>query len=96
MAQCIKGFSSSILKSVKGYPPRFTKKAHLTIAKGIFDHEFMSAWPNWEDKKYECSTYADHMLLLRRPLNNVYNKYEIIGKYPFLAKEHLNVQLSLF
>ena len=97
MARYIKKFSNPILKSVKDYSPHYnTKNAHLTIAKGISKPKFMNAWRSWENAEYQSSTYADRMLLLRRPFLSVNFKYEIIGDYPFLGKGPLDTQMSLF
>lgn len=95
MVQYIRKFSNPILKCVKDYPPHYTKNAHLTIAKGILENEFIKAWPSWENTTYQSSTNADRLLLLRRPLS-YHNKYEIIGNYPFLGKGALDPQMKLF
>ena len=97
MARYIRKFSNPILKSVKDYRPHYnTKNAHLTIAKGISESEFMNIWRSWKNGKYQSSTKADHILLLRRPFTLVSLKYEIIGNYPFLGKGPLETQMSLF
>jgi 2'-5' RNA ligase len=70
MAQYIKKCFDTVRKSVKEYPFHFnTKIPHLTIAKGILESEFLQAWQSWENAEYQSSTTADHILLLRRPLN---------------------------
>jgi 2'-5' RNA ligase len=97
MARYIRKFCKPILKSVKGYPPRYnTKDAHLTIAKGISELEFLNAWPNWENLEYQSSTIASRILLLRRPFSYANFKYEIVGEYPFLAQGPLDPQTTLF
>lgn len=97
MARYIRKFSNPILKPVKNYPPHYnTKNAHLTIAKGISEPEFMIAWESWKNAEYQSSTNADRIVLLRRPVSFVDFKYEIIGEYPFLGKGPLKTQLSMF
>ena len=97
MARYIRKFSKPILKSVKDYPPYYnTKNAHLTIAKGISELEFMNAWKSWENAQYQSCTNADRILLLRKPFTFGDFKYEIIGEYPFLGKGPLETQMSLF
>ncbi len=96
MVKYIRKFSSPILRPVRNYTPHYTRKAHLTIAKRIFENDFMKVWPNWEKAVYQSSTNADRMLLLRRPLSRGYHKFEQIGDYPFLAKGAINPQMKLF
>ena len=97
MARYIKKFSSPILKSVKDHTPHYnTKNAHLTIAKGIPESEFMKAWRGWENAEYQSTTNAYRILLLRRPSTLVNFKYEIIGDYQFLGSGTLDTQMSLF
>ena len=97
MTQYIREFYKPILKSVKGYPPRYnTKYAHLTIAKGISELEFLKAWPNWENLEYQSSTIANRILLLRRPFTYANLKYEIVGEYPFLGQGLSSPQTTLF
>ncbi|RVU01385.1 hypothetical protein EOD41_05320 [Mucilaginibacter limnophilus] len=97
MAKYIKKFLKPILKSVKYYPPHYnTKNAHLTIAKGIPEFEFLKAWSRWENVEYESSTIANSILLLRRPFASVNFRYDVIGEYPFLQTGPLDTQMSLF
>jgi 2'-5' RNA ligase len=97
MARYIRKFCKPILKSVKDYSPHYnTKDAHLTIAKGISELEFLKAWPNWENLEYQSSTIANRIFLLRRPFTYANFKYEIVGKYPFLGQGPLDPQTTLF
>ncbi len=96
MANYVKKITKPILKSVPGYPPHYTKNAHLTIAKGIFKPEFSKAWTDWENVDYQATTNADGILLLRRPFTAGHVKYEEIGRYSFLGKGILDPQTSLF
>jgi len=97
MVGYIRKFCKPILKSVKDYPPRYnTKDAHLTIAKGISELEFLKAWPNWKNVEYQSSTTANRIFLLRRPFTGANFKYEVIGEYPFLGQGPLDPQTTLF
>ncbi|WP_316805953.1 2'-5' RNA ligase family protein [Pedobacter agri] len=95
--QYIRKFCKPILKSVKNYLPRYnTKNAHLTIVKGISMFDFLKAWPSWENLRYESSTTADRILLLKRPFTEANPNFEIIGEYPFLGQGPLKPQITLF
>jgi len=97
MVRYIRKFCKPILKSVKDNPPHYnTKDAHLTIAKGISELEFLKAWPSWENLAYQSSTIANRILLLKRPFTYANSKYEIVGKYPFLGQGPLDPQIALF
>ncbi len=96
MANYVKKITKPVLKSVPGYPPHYTKNAHLTIAKGILKPEFSKAWPEWKNADYQASTNADGILLLRRPFTRDRLKYEVVGSYPFLGKGIVDTQTSLF
>lgn len=96
MTQYIQKFSTPVLKSIKGYPIHYAKKAHLTIAKGISEPEFMKAWKSWKNIGYKSTTKADHILLLGRPLSDIQHKYEIMDKFPLLGTGMLETQLSIF
>jgi 2'-5' RNA ligase len=97
MVRYIKEFFRPILKSVKDYPPHYnTKNAHLTIAKGMSESEFLSVWQSWENAEYQANTIADHILLLKKPFSHANSKYEIIGDFPLLGKGTPTPQISLF
>jgi len=97
MAKYIRKFLGPIIRSVKDYPPHYTtKKAHLTIAKGILELDFQKAWPSWKNVSYQSSTTAASILLLKRQFSYVNFKYEIVGEYPFLGKGPVYPQIPLF
>jgi 2'-5' RNA ligase len=96
MVNYVKKITKPILKSVPGYPPHYTKNAHLTIAKGILKPEFINAWPDWENVDYHATTNADGILLLRRPFAAEHLKYEEVDYYSFLGKGIIDAQTSLF
>lgn len=97
MTSYISRFLKPVLKSVKGYPPKYnTKNAHLTIAKGISELEFLKVWPKWENLEYTSSTIVNQILLLRRPFTYIRARYELIGRYPFIGNGLLKRQTRLF
>ncbi|MCD0486689.1 2'-5' RNA ligase family protein [Pedobacter sp. MC2016-14] len=97
MAQYIRKFSNPILKSGKSCRSHYNiKDAHLTIAKGILEPDFIKVAESWKNLEYHSSTIADRIVLLRRPFTYVKLKYEKIGTYWFRGEGPLDTQISLF
>ena len=96
LSQNIREFTRSVLKSIKGYPPRFTYKGHITIAKDIPNAIFPKVWESLKNLEYQSSTTASGIVLLKRPFTYLSSSYEVVGNYSFLGKGHFDPQMSLF
>ena len=96
MSQNIREFTRPVLKSINGYPPRFTYKGHITIAKDIPNAIFPKVWESLKNLEYQSSTTASGILLLRRPFTYLSSSYEVVGNYFFLGKGPSETQMSLF
>jgi 2'-5' RNA ligase len=92
----IRKLSKPMLKKIKNYSPVYSLIPHLTIAKGISESSFKEAWPNWQSKSYDASSFTSGMLLLKREISATLKKYESVGFFPFHGLGPMDRQLMLF
>lgn len=92
----IRKSSKPMLRQIKNYSPIYSLTPHLTIAKGISESSFKEAWPNWQTKSYSASSFTSGMLLLRREISTILNKYESVAFFPFQGLGPAARQLTLF
>jgi len=57
----------------------FAWKPHMPIAKGLDEHKFNEAMPEFETKKFEASFITESILLMKR--ESKFSKYEIVKEF---------------
>lgn len=92
----IRKLSKPILKKIKNYSAVYSLVPHLTIAKGISESSFKEAWPSWQSKSYNASSFTSGMLLLKREISATLKKYESVDFFPFHGLGPMDRQLVLF
>lgn len=82
---------NSLLKQRIGLGPSYVDRPHLTIARGMDETQFHSAWKNWNNVRFEDAYVANEMLLIKREVDKKtlapITKYRPVKHFPFLGKK---------
>ncbi|MGV3705699.1 MAG: 2'-5' RNA ligase family protein [Arcticibacter sp.] len=92
----IRRSSKPILQRGGGYSPVYSLTPHLTIARGISEAEFKEAWPSWQTRAYDATSFVSKMRLLKRQISSISNSYAFVADFPFQSLGHQYTQLKLF
>ena len=83
-----------LVNGVKGHPPYFVTKPHITIARKLTPPQNDAIWPIWRRTKYNGVFRAKNMTLLRRMVGTP--TYTIVQKFNFLGMPPQFSQGKLF
>ncbi len=83
-----------LVNGVKGHPPYFTTKPHITIARKLTPPQNEAIWPIWNRTKYSGVFRARNMTLLKRMVGT--QRYAVVRKFNFLDMPPPFTQGKLF
>lgn len=83
-----------LANGVKGHPPYFATKPHITIARKLTPPQNEAIWPIWKRTRYHGVFRARNMVLLKRMVGT--HPYSVVRKFNFLDMPPQFFQGKLF
>lgn len=84
----------AMLKLNQEHKPHFITEPHLTIARKLVPWQYEKAWLEYSNSQFTGRFMADHVLLMRKRLDE--KKYEVMGRFKMLGLKQTVEQISLF
>lgn len=84
----------AMLKLNQEHKPHFITEPHLTIARKLLPWQYEKAWLEYSNSQFTGRFMADHVLLMRKRLDE--KKYEIVNRFKMLGLKQTVEQITLF
>jgi len=88
------------LQKIETLKPTYLKNPHITIARKMNEVQFELAWDEWKNRPFKAVLNANHILLLKRPLDPetlaATGTYQIVERFKLSGSDAEIEQLLLF